>query len=77
MSDEDDDSGADERLRTLVHDLRTPLTIITGFLELMERQLDKLDPDQLGEYQRRIKAAADEMVTILDQERSERLAREL
>ena len=68
---------ADERLRTLVHDLRTPLTIITGFLELMERQQDKLEPDQLAEYQRRIKHAADEMVAILDKERSERLAREL
>jgi signal transduction histidine kinase len=73
----DDEPDADERLRTLVHDLRTPLTIITGFLELIERQRDRAEPEQIAEYQRRIKAAADEMVEILDAERSERLAREL
>ena len=68
---------ADERLRNLVHDLRTPLTIITGFCELLERQRDRLTPEQRDEYQSRIKAAADDLVDILDQERAERLSREL
>jgi signal transduction histidine kinase len=68
---------ADERLRTLVHDLRTPLTIISGFLELMERQREKLTPEQRAEYEQRIRSAADDMVQILDQERAERLSREL
>jgi len=68
---------ADERLRNLVHDLRTPLTIITGFCELLERQRDRLTTEQRDEYQSRIKAAADDLVEILDQERAERLSREL
>ena len=70
-------TDADERLRNLVHDLRTPLTIITGFCELLERQRDRLSDEQRDEYQRRIKAAADDLVEILDKERAERLAREL
>ena len=72
-----DVADADERLRTLVHDIRTPLTIITGFCDLLERQKDKLSDEQRDEYQRRIKAAADDLVEILDQERSDRLSREL
>ena len=72
-----DVSDADERLRTLVHDIRTPLTIITGFCDLLERQKGKLTEQQRDDYQRRIKAAADDMVEILDQERSDRLSREL
>ena len=68
---------AELRLRNLVHDLRTPLTIITGFCELLERQRDRLSDEQRDEYHRRIKAAADDLVEILDHERAERLSREL
>ena len=68
---------ADERLRTLVHDIRTPLTIITGFCDLLARQKDTITDEQRDDYQRRIKAAADDMVEILDRERDERLSREL
>jgi signal transduction histidine kinase len=32
---------AEARLVQLVHDLRTPLTVITGFCELLERQSAK------------------------------------
>lgn len=67
------DSG-DERLVRLVHDLRTPLTVISGFCELLERQADKLSDEQRTEYLGRVAAAAAEMREILDRERGERLS---
>jgi len=67
-------TSAEDRLTRLVHDLRTPLTVITGFSELLDRQKDKLTEEQKDEYQRRIKAAAEELVDILDREREERLS---
>jgi K+-sensing histidine kinase KdpD len=65
---------AEERLVRLVHDLRTPLTVITGFCELLDRQKDKLTEDQKSEYLRRISEAAAELRDILDREREERLS---
>ena len=67
------DAG-EERLVRLVHDLRTPLTVITGFCELLDRQADKLTEEQRKEYLNRVSLAAAEMRDILDHERSERLA---
>lgn len=72
MSDAGD--RAEERLVRLVHDLRTPLTVITGFCELLERQGDKLTEEQRQEYLRRVSAAARELREILDAEREERLS---
>ena len=66
--------GGDERLVRLVHDLRTPLTVITGFCELLERQRDKLTEEQKIEYLQRVSAAAAEMRGILDDEREQRLS---
>lgn len=66
-------SDADERLVRLVHDLRTPLTVITGFCELLERQKDSLTPDQRDQYVERVSVAAREMREILDAERDERI----
>ena len=65
---------AEERLVRLVHDLRTPLTVITGFCELLERQKDKLTEEQKSEYLRRVSEAAAELRDILDNERDERLS---
>jgi K+-sensing histidine kinase KdpD len=65
---------AEERLVRLVHDLRTPLTVITGFCELLDRQKDKLSEDQKSEYLRRVSEAAAELRDILDREREERLS---
>jgi signal transduction histidine kinase len=70
---ESGDAGED-RLVRLVHDLRTPLTVISGFCELLERQADKLTEDQRREYLQRVSAAAAEMRGILDNEREERLS---
>jgi signal transduction histidine kinase len=64
----------DERLVRLVHDLRTPLTVITGFCELLERQKDTLSAEQRDEYVHRVSVAARELREILDAEREERLS---
>jgi signal transduction histidine kinase len=66
--------GDDERLVTLVHDLRTPLTIVQGFADLLARRGATLTDEQREEYVRRIAAAAGEMKAILDDERTRRLS---
>jgi len=73
MSDGD---GQDERLVTLVHDLRTPLTIVQGFADLLTRTGTALTEEQREEYVTRIAAAAREMKAILDDERARRLSAE-
>jgi signal transduction histidine kinase len=65
-----------ERLARLVHDLRTPLTIVQGFAELLERGMSSLDEARQAEYLGRIAAAGREMKEILDEEREDRLSRE-
>jgi signal transduction histidine kinase len=67
-------TDSEERLVRLVHDLRTPLTVISGFCELLERQRDKLTDEQKTEYLGRVSAAATELRDILDRERDERLS---
>ena len=59
-------STADEELRTLVHDLRTPLTLVSGFSELLVRRADDLPAPEREEYLRRIADAAREMRELLD-----------
>ena len=63
----------DERLVALVHDLRTPLTIVPGFADLLARRGATLSEDERDEYVARIAAAANDMKAILDDERSQRL----
>jgi signal transduction histidine kinase len=64
----------DERLGRLVHDLRTPLTIVQGFAELLDRGAVTLDEERRAEYLGRIAAAGREMKEILDEEREDRLS---
>lgn len=64
----------DERLVDLVHDLRTPLTIVQGFADLLARRSSSLTEEQREEYVQRIAAAAAEMKAILDAERAQRLS---
>jgi signal transduction histidine kinase len=66
--------GEDERLVTIVHDLRTPLTIVQGFADLLSRRGATLTDEQREEYVTRIAAAAGEMKAILDDERTQRLS---
>ena len=61
MSDELPD---DER-RRLRHDLRAPLTIVTGFAELLASEKPITDV-QRREYAVRIRGAAEELRTMLD-----------
>jgi signal transduction histidine kinase len=67
-------SDPHERLARLVHDLRTPLTIVQGFAELLDRGADKLDDARRAEYLGRIAQAGREMKDILDSEREDRLS---
>jgi signal transduction histidine kinase len=70
----DGHDGHDGRIVTLVHDLRTPLTIVQGFADLLARRGATLTDDQREEYVTRIVAAATEMKAILDDERNRRLS---
>jgi signal transduction histidine kinase len=63
---------ADARLIDLVHDLRTPLAIMSGFTELLLAREDSLTPEQRHDYIERAQAAAAEMRAILDTERTQR-----
>jgi K+-sensing histidine kinase KdpD len=58
--------GAGDELRALVHDLRTPLTIVQGFSDLLVRRGDELEPEQRAEYAQRIADAARELRELID-----------
>jgi signal transduction histidine kinase len=55
----------DEERRRLRHDLRTPLTIVSGFAEVLAADRPVSD-DQRREYASRIQAAAAEIREMLD-----------
>jgi signal transduction histidine kinase len=59
-------SGPEDVLRGLVHDLRTPLTLVSGFSDLLVRRADDLPASERDEYLRRIAEAAREMRELLD-----------
>jgi signal transduction histidine kinase len=60
-----------ERLSKLTHDLRTPLAVVIGFAELLERRAD-LPAEQRSEFVDRMVSSAREMLTLLDDERASR-----
>ena len=55
-----------DELQTLVHDLRTPLTLVECFSDLLLRRGDELPAPERDEYVQRIAAAAREMRELLD-----------
>ncbi|HEX6698649.1 MAG TPA: histidine kinase dimerization/phospho-acceptor domain-containing protein [Solirubrobacteraceae bacterium] len=59
-------SAPEDELRGLVHDLRTPLTLVSGFSDLLVRRADDLPASERDEYVRRIADAAREMRELLD-----------
>lgn len=59
----------DERLADLVHDLRTPLTIVLGFADMLRRRGDDLPAEQRAEFVARIDDAARDLKRILDAQR--------
>jgi K+-sensing histidine kinase KdpD len=58
--------GDADALRALVHDLRTPLTIVEGFSDLLVRRGAELAPEQRDEYAQRIADAARELRALVD-----------
>jgi signal transduction histidine kinase len=56
----------DDRLGTLVHALRTPLTIVEGFADALARRGDEMSGEERAEYLERIGEAAREMRELLD-----------
>jgi signal transduction histidine kinase len=67
-------SDPHRRIAQLVHDLRTPLTVVEGFAQLLEREGAELDEKRRAEYVARIAQASREMREILDAEREDRLS---
>jgi signal transduction histidine kinase len=61
-------AGPDERLQTLVHDLRTPLAVVSGFVEMLLGQGEHLAPERRQEYLERVAAAVSEIRELLDDE---------
>ena len=59
-------SAPEDELRGLVHDLRTPLTLVSGFSDLLVRRAGDLPASERDEYVRRIADAAREMRELLD-----------
>jgi signal transduction histidine kinase len=59
-------SMAGDELSTLVHGLRTPLTLVEGFSDLLMRRGDELPARERDDYVRRIADAAREMRELLD-----------
>jgi signal transduction histidine kinase len=59
------DLSAEDR-RRLRHDLRTPLTIVSGFAEVLARER-AVTAAERREYAARIQAAAEEIRALLDE----------
>ena len=59
-------ADADAQLRTLVHALRTPLTIVEGFADVLANRGDEMSAEDRAEYADRIHEAAQEMRGLLD-----------
>ena len=55
----------DDERRRLRHDLRTPLTVVTGFAEVLAADKPVADEDR-RDYARRIGEAAAEIRAVLD-----------
>jgi two-component system, OmpR family, sensor kinase len=60
------DDLSDDARRRLRHDLRTPLTIVSGFAELLAADKEIPVADR-RDYAERIHAAADELQALVDE----------
>jgi signal transduction histidine kinase len=66
MSDED-------QLGRLIHDIRTPLTVIDGFAQLLERDDGGFTEAEQAEYLGRIREGARDIRALLDAADAKRL----
>jgi K+-sensing histidine kinase KdpD len=66
----------EEELRKLVHDLRTPLTVVEGFARMLQRGEGRLSDEDRAEFLARILEAAGQMSDILDGVRGDRPPRD-
>ena len=57
---------SEEEVRALIHDLRTPLTVVEGFAKLLERGSGQLSDEEQAEYVERILEGTAQLRSILD-----------
>ena len=61
------DSAKTTLLRTMGHELKTPLNAILGFSELMATLADSLDPDQIREYAGLVHQGGSNLLKMINQ----------
>jgi signal transduction histidine kinase len=55
-----------DELGRLIHDIRTPLTVVDGFAQLLERDVAS-SPEDRADYLRRIREGAHDIRRLLDE----------
>lgn len=53
-------------LRKVLHDVRTPLAVICGYVDLLQRRDEALSPEQRATYLAEVRKAAQDIGAILD-----------